>query len=96
MVFKSLPIGTLIGTQLIGIGAQLIWPGNSVSELLHNVDTYAGIGLFSAMSIYDYHIARERFYKNDPDDLSVATSFYLDFMNVLIRVIEILSKIKKD
>lgn len=86
---------SLIGIQLIGLGSSLIFGPNSFSLMLHNVDIYGGIGLFTLMSIYDAHVARQLYLKGEPDHLGCATSVYLDFMNILIRVMEAMAKAKK-
>ncbi len=86
----------LIGTQLLGLGAGLIFGPNAFSAMVHNVDIYGGAALFTLMSIYDSYMARKMYLKGKPDHLGCATSVYLDFMNLLIRVMEMMAKLKKD
>ncbi len=88
-------LGSLIGIQLIGIGSNLLFGPNSFSLMVHNVDVYGGIALFTFMSIYDAHVARAMYIKGEPDHLGCATSVYLDFMNILIRVMEAMAKAKQ-
>lgn len=86
---------TLLGTQIVGLTSMLLLGPGPFSSLLHNVDIYGGVALFTAMSIYDAHVARKQYQEGNADHLGCATSLYLDFMNLLIRIIEILAKSKK-
>ncbi len=88
-------LASLIGAQLIGLGSSLIFGPNSFSLLLHNVDIYGGIALFTLMSIYDAHLARQMYLEGKPDHLACATSVYLDVMNLSIRIMEALAKAKQ-
>lgn len=46
-------LGCLIGTQLVGFASSLIaGPSSGLAMLLHNVDIYGGIGLFTLMTMY--------------------------------------------
>jgi FtsH-binding integral membrane protein len=86
---------SLLGIQLVALGSGILFGPNSLSLMLHNVDIYGGIGLFTLMSIYDAHVARQMYLKGEPDHLGCATSVYLDFMNILIRVMEAMAKTKQ-
>jgi FtsH-binding integral membrane protein len=92
----SIGLGSLVGLQLLGIGGSLIFGANSFSEAIHSVDLVGGIGLFTMMSIYDAYAARKMYLEGDPDHIGCSTMVYLDFMNLLIRLMEVLSKIRKD
>ena len=85
----------LIGIQLLGLGSTFIFGPNALSALVHNVDIYGGIGLFTLMSIYDSYMAKQMYLKGEADHLGCATTVYLDFINLLIRIMEALAK-KKD
>ena len=80
---------------MLGLGSTLIFGPNALSALVHNVDIYGGIGLFTLMSIYDSYMAKQMYLKGEADHLGCATTVYLDFINLLIRIMEALAK-KKD
>jgi len=86
----------LVGTSLVGLGSELIMGPNMFSALAHNVDLYMGIPLFTGFVAYDTHVAMERFARGDADHLGASVAFYLDFMNILIRVMEIVGKYQKN
>ena len=86
----------LVGMGLVGLGSQLIFGPTMFSMALHSIDTYAGIVLFTAMSAYDTHKSIEMYENKDPDHLGCAINLYLDFINLLIRIMEVMAKIKKD
>lgn len=88
-------MGTLLTTQLIGLGSMIFFGPNPFSEMIHNIDIYGGIGLFTLMSVYDVHVAREMYQNGKPDHIGCAVSVYLDFMNLLIRIMEAMAKAKK-
>jgi FtsH-binding integral membrane protein len=56
------------------------------------VDTYGGILLFTAMNAYDTQLAMARYRDGDADHLGCATDLFLNFMNLLIRIMEALAK----
>ncbi len=89
-------LGTLIVTQLVGLGSSLIFGPGIFSAMLHNVDVYGGIGLFTLFGIYDTYIARMMYKKGEADDLGCATQVYLDSMNLLVRTMEALASLKKN
>ena len=86
----------LIGLGIIGIGSNLILGPNPISQLLFTVDTYGGIVLFMGMTAYDTQKAIDRYENNKPDHLGCSVELYLDFMNIMIRIMNIMmSKEKK-
>lgn len=99
MAWKA-PLGvgllTLLGTQVVGLASMMLFGPGPFSSLLHNVDIYGGVALFTAMSIYDSHIARKSYQEGNADHLGCATSLYLDFINLFVRIMEILGCSKKD
>ena len=86
----------LVGMGLVALGSGFLFGNNMFLQMLHHVDTYAGIALFTAFTAYDTHVAIDRYEKGDPDHLGCATDFYLDFMNFLVRFMEIVAKMKKN
>jgi FtsH-binding integral membrane protein len=87
-------LGTLVAGGLMSIGSTLILGPNLFSSLWMNVDMYGGIVLFTAMTIYDMYMAEKMYRERNPDHLGCATSIYLDFINMLIRIMEVLGKAK--
>jgi FtsH-binding integral membrane protein len=89
-------LGCLIGTQIIGFASLLIaGPSSGLAMLLHNVDIYGGIGLFTLMTMYDSYAAKQLYLKGEADDLGCAVNVYLDFMNLLVRIMEAVAKMKE-
>ena len=86
----------LVGTGLVGIGSEMFFGPNMFSALAHNVQLYAGIPLFTAFVAYDTHVAIQRFESGDPDHLGCSLELYLDFMNILVRMMKIVNKIKRE
>lgn len=87
---------SLLGLQLAGLGTAMIMGPNAFTEMAHNFDIYGGIVLFTGMSIYDSYLARKMYLAGTPDHLGCATTTYLDFMNLLIRIMEAIAKSKKN
>lgn len=88
-------LGGLICMQLAGLGASFFMGSNSFSNIVHSVDVYGGIGLFTLMSIYDSYKARKMYLKGKPDHIKCATKIYLDMMNLIIRIMEAFARAKK-
>jgi len=61
------------------------------SMALHRVDTFAGVGIFSAMVAYDTHVAIKSYEEGNADHLMISLDFALDFWNILVRMTQILS-----
>jgi len=85
-------LGSLIGIQLAGLGSMLIFGPNAFSNIVHSVDTFGGVILFTFMSIYDAYISKQMYLTGKADHIGSATSVYLDFMNLLIRIVEVMAK----
>ncbi len=96
LVYKAPLMGALTG--LVGVSVSALVGGwifgynNLMIQLLHNVDLYGGIILFTGFTAYDTHRAIDMYKRNDPDHLGVSTDMYLNFMNLLIRIMEITAK----
>lgn len=82
----------LVGMGLVGLGSQWMFGPNVFSMALHSIDTYGGLLLFTAITAYDTHKAIDMYEKKDPDHLGCSVNLYLDFMNILIRIMEIMAK----
>lgn len=86
---------SLLAIQIMGIGSYLIIGPNIMFDMIHNIDIYGGIALFTGMTAYDTHKAIEMYGEKNPDHIGCATNFYLDFMNLLVRIMEAFAKSKK-
>ena len=86
---------SLVGLQLIGLGSIWFFGPNAVSALIHSVDLYGGIGLFTLLTIYDMHKASKMYRKGKPDHLGCATNLYLDALNLIVRIMQIMAEAKK-
>jgi FtsH-binding integral membrane protein len=85
----------LIGCGLTGLGSTLLFGPNTFSVFMHSIDLYAGIPLFAGFVAYDTHKAIDMYRKKDPDHLGCSVQLYLDFTNLLIRMIEIMAILNK-
>ena len=83
-------LGSLLSIQLLNVGSYLCFGYTGLNAALSSIDIHAGLTLFTAMSIYDSYIARKMYKEGEPDVLLCATPLYLDFMNILQRVMAIL------
>ena len=81
----------LIGLQLVGILSALIMGPNALSLMLFKADTYLGIGLFSIFIAYDTHVAIKSYELGEADHIGNSIQFLLDFWNILVRIVHILS-----
>lgn len=99
LIYKAPLMGALTGLFGVSlsalVGSWIFGYNNIAIQILHNVDLYGGIMLFSALTAYDTHKAIDMYKRNDPDHLGVATDMYLNFMNILIRVMEVMIKIQQ-
>ena len=87
---------SLIGTGFCALVAQVLFPASGVAAVLHSVDVYGGIALFTALTAYETHEAVDMYQRGDPDHLGCAANVYLDFVNLLIRIAEAMAKAKKN
>lgn len=82
----------LLGLQLVGLLATAFTGPNALSAMLFSADNYIGIGLFSALIAYDTHLAIKMYEMRQADHLGMTIDFLLDFWNILVRLVSILSK----
>lgn len=88
-------LGTLIGGGLISLGSMFFLGPNMFSNMWMNVDIYGGIALFTGMTIYDMYMAEKMYREKMPDHIGCATNIYLDFINIMIRIMQAMAKAKK-
>ena len=84
----------LVGCGLSGIVSTLVFGPNIFGEMMHSIQLYSGLPLFTGLIAYDTHMAIEMYKDKNPDHLGCSLQLYLDFVNVLVRMIEIMAKIK--
>ena len=82
----------MFGVGLLGIGSQMIFGPNLFSSMIHHVDLYGGIVLFTAFTSYETHAAIKMYQEGDPDHLGCSINVYFDFMNLLVRFTEIVAR----
>ena len=86
----------LIAMQLVGLGSAYFLGPNALSSLLFSIDNYAGILLFSGLIAYDTHVAIKEYEMGNADHLGISVQLLLDFWNLLIRVMQIMSRFKNN
>lgn len=84
----------LIECGFTGLASTFIFGPNMFSVFMHSIDLYAGIPLFAGFVAYDTHKAIDMYKQKDPDHLGCSIQLYLDFVNILIRMIKIMDKLK--
>lgn len=84
----------LAGVSLVGLGASLLIGKNLFGDITHLISLYGGIPLFTGLIAYDTYKAIDKYKQRDPDHLACSTDLYLNFINLFIRLIEIISKIQ--
>jgi len=85
----------LLGCGLIAVVSPIFFGPSNFAMMFHTIDLYAGIPLFTGFIAYDTHVAIAMYNKGNPDHLGCSAKLYLDFINILIRMIEIMSKAKR-
>ena len=96
--YRSVAFGALAG--LVGIGLSsiavgLIFGTGHAFQLLHSIDLYGGLALFTVLNAIDTHNAIDTYRKNQPDYLSCSIEMMLNAINIFVRVLEILAKAQK-
>lgn len=86
----------LIGLQLAGLGASFFLGTNAFSSAVHSLDVGLGSLFFMVMAIADSAAARKMYQvERKADHALCALSLYLDAMNLLIRIMELVAKARK-
>ncbi len=83
---------SLVGLGCISAGTQFMIGPNIFSSVLYNVDTYGGILLFTGMTAYDTQLAIDQYNKKNPDHLGCSINLYLNFMNLLVRIMQVMAE----
>jgi len=82
----------LIGMNILSIASAMIFGPNVFSYACSKVDLYIGLGLFTAFQAFDTQQAVEEFRRGRYDHLQHVIQFFLNFKNLLIRILTILSR----
>ncbi len=77
---------------LFNLICQLFPSLHLFGEGLHTIDLYGGIVLFTLFVVYDCHVAVNQYQNGLPDHLGCAIGLYLDFINLFVRIAEIVIK----
>ena len=85
----------LVVVSLLGVGSQMFLGQNWFGDITHMISLYGGIPLFTGLIALDTKKAIEKYQDGEPDHLGCSTELYLDFMNLFIRFVQIISKIQK-
>ena len=98
LLYKSTAYGALTG--LVGISASalvcaLFFGNGQMFELLHSVDLYGGLALFTVLNAIDTQNAVYMYMNKQPDYLGCSIAMILNALNIFIRILEILAKAQK-
>jgi len=96
--YKSVMYGCLtgfVGINLLSLAGALIFGRGDFFDMMHSFDIYGGLVLFTALNAVDTHTAIESYEKAEPDHLGHSINSGLNAINIFIRVLEILNKMKK-
>lgn len=83
------------GMNLIGLGFTL-YGNNDVFNVIHQIDLYGGLIMFTALQAYDTHQMIEMYRENKPDYITASMNFYLNFISLFTRILKILSEPNKN
>ncbi|XWV25717.1 putative transmembrane protein [Tupanvirus soda lake] len=98
MPYKSVAYGALtglVGISLGSIASALLFGNGNLFYLLHSIDLYGGLALFTALNAIDTHNAIDMYKKKQPDYLGCSVSMMMNALNIFIRILEILSKAQR-
>jgi FtsH-binding integral membrane protein len=94
---SMLPLGSALVTGLCGLlcvsVAGMFIP--SVGELVYTYEPWVGIGLFSLFNAYDTQVMLNSYEERKLDPMAHSINYTLNFLNIFIRVLEILAKSKQ-
>lgn len=81
----------LLGIGLGSIGAHYLGH-DQLAGMLHDANTYLGVVIFSGLTAYETQAAIQMYLSGRPDHVMVATQLHTNFINMLIRIIQILKR----
>ena len=87
---KMLPLGPALYTSLWGlIGCGIV---GIFIPAFHTINLYTGVGIFTLYNMYDTHKLIKDYDDGYVDHLSHSLEYSLNFINIFIRLLEILSR----
>lgn len=87
---------SMIGIQLLSLGATWIYGPNMFSMMAYRADLYLGTGLFTAFVAYDTHVAIKDYEDGNADHLGASMSMFLNFQNIFVRMLRIVGSFYGD
>lgn len=81
---------SMIGLQLAGGLCAYAGMGTGLMAMSHQISLYGGLAIFTGFMAYDTHGAIQMFKEDRPDHLQVAMDLFLNFKNLLIRIMAIM------
>ncbi len=84
----------LTGVSLMGLASSLLIGQNLFGSSTHLINLYGGIPLFTGLIAYDTYKAIQMYRQGEPDHLGCSVDLYLSFINLFIRLVEIIAKIQ--
>lgn len=87
---------SMIGLQLAGGICAWAGMGTSLMAMSRDISLYGGLALFTGFMAYDTHQAIAMFKEDQPDHLQVAMDLFLNFKNLLIRIMAIMRSNRDD
>jgi len=82
----------LVGINIVSLLTTAIIGPNVFSYTARGFDLWVGLGLFSAFQAYDTHTAIEAFRHGNYDHLQHVIQFFLNFKNLFIRIVQLLTR----
>ena len=85
---------SLLALQLLAGGSYLLAGPNAGSQLAFSVQPYLGLGLFSALQIYDTQAALQEYEQGSIDVLGHSMNFVLNLKNIFTSLLQILMRLR--
>lgn len=82
---------SLVGVQLISALSFWAYGPNMFSLMAYRADLYLGTALFTGFVAYDTHVAVKNYEDGNADHLGASLSMFLNFQNIFLRMLEIVS-----
>lgn len=84
----------LLGMGIVGIGSHIAFGPNVLSQMLFTLEPYVGIAVFTGLTSFETQRALDEYYSGrNSDHLESALQLYLNFLNLFIRIAEIMARI---
>lgn len=87
---------SLLALQLAGGCSYLLLGPTAFSQLLSSAQPYVGLGLFSALQLYDTQAALEEYERGSVDVLGHSLNFVLNLKNLFASALQLLMRFRRD